>query len=146
MKAANDKGARAGLDRVTLHRGSTRTVLAIGAVAFKVARRDSGARCNLYEANLYGRTTPRRREILCPVIACAPNGSVLVAQAATPLSESEFKQLWDGDGFPDWDYQPADGDECPFEWKPSDWGWLNGRLVALDYSTPALPVPPLRAS
>jgi hypothetical protein len=38
-------------------------------------------------------------------------------------------------GFPDWDYKPGD-DEHPFEWKRSDWGWLNGRLVALDYSTP----------
>jgi hypothetical protein len=26
---------------------------------------------------------------------------------------------------------------CPFEPKASDWGWLEGRIVALDYSTPA---------
>jgi hypothetical protein len=35
------------------------------------------------------------------------------------------------DGFRDWDYVPPD-ETCPFEYKPSDWGWLNGRLVALD--------------
>ena len=28
-------------------------------------------------------------------------------------------------------------DECPFEDKVSDWGWYDGRRVALDYSTPA---------
>jgi hypothetical protein len=28
-------------------------------------------------------------------------------------------------------------DECPFEDKASDWGWYDGRRVALDYSTPA---------
>jgi hypothetical protein len=44
--------------------------------------------------------------------------------------------LLDTDGFPDWDYMPGeDGD--PFESKASDWGQINGRLVALDYSTPA---------
>jgi hypothetical protein len=32
-------------------------------------------------------------------------------------------------------YVPPD-DECPFEPKASDWGWLDGRLVALDYSLP----------
>ncbi|WMT79397.1 hypothetical protein [Bradyrhizobium sp. Ash2021] len=29
------------------------------------------------------------------------------------------------------------GSDCPFEPKPSDWGWYKGRRVALDYSTPA---------
>jgi hypothetical protein len=43
----------------------------------------------------------------------------------------------DTDGFPDWDYVPPD-DTSPFEYKASDWGWLQGRLVALDYSAPAL--------
>ena len=28
-------------------------------------------------------------------------------------------------------------DECPFEDKVSDWGWYDGRRVALGYSTPA---------
>jgi hypothetical protein len=35
-----------------------------------------------------------------------------------------------------WDYMPGE-DSCPFEPKASDWGWFEGRMVALDYSTPA---------
>jgi hypothetical protein len=42
----------------------------------------------------------------------------------------------DSSGFPDWDYMPGD-DNDPFEPKASDWRRINGRLVALDYSTPA---------
>ena len=40
--------------------------------------------------------------------------------------------------FPDWDYLPQEDEPNPFEWKPSDWGIFKGRLVALDYSAPAL--------
>jgi hypothetical protein len=35
-----------------------------------------------------------------------------------------------------WDYMPGE-DSCRFEPKESDWGWFEGRIVALDYSTPA---------
>ena len=45
--------------------------------------------------------------------------------------------LMAANGFPDWDYVPPDETE-PFEYKTSDWGWLDGHLVALDYSAPAL--------
>jgi hypothetical protein len=48
--------------------------------------------------------------------------------------------LIDADGFPDWDYRPGEDSE-PFEYKASDWGWLEARLVALDYSTPAFDTP-----
>ena len=57
---------------------------------------------------------------------------------AQPLAEDEVEHLKNTRGFPDWDYVPPD-DNCPFEPKASDWGWLpDGRLVALDYSAPAL--------
>jgi hypothetical protein len=48
-----------------------------------------------------------------------------------PLSCEEYVDL-----FEEWDYLPGE-DSCPFEPKPSDWGWYGGRRVALDYSTPA---------
>ena len=58
--------------------------------------------------------------------------------ACAALSEDEAERLRNTRGFPDWDYVPPD-DECPFEFKASDWGRLpDGRLVALDYSMPAL--------
>jgi hypothetical protein len=55
---------------------------------------------------------------------------------AAPLTEGEKEKLIDGYGFPDWDYMPGEDSE-PFEYKASDWGWFEERLVALDYSTPA---------
>jgi hypothetical protein len=33
-----------------------------------------------------------------------------------------------------WDYRGPGDDGHPFEPKPLDWGWLNGRPVALDYA------------
>jgi hypothetical protein len=30
------------------------------------------------------------------------------------------------------------GEDCPFEPKACDWGWYQGRRVALDYSTPVM--------
>jgi hypothetical protein len=80
--------------------------------------------------------------MLCPAIACSPNGAVLLATAARPLTQSEFDQLYKTNGLPDWDYHPLDGDgECPFEPKQPDWGWLDGKLVAVDYSAPAIADP-----
>jgi hypothetical protein len=52
-----------------------------------------------------------------------------------PLSEmmsaEEYQEAWET-----WDYGPGE-DSCPLEPKADDWGWFNGRMVALDYSTPA---------
>jgi hypothetical protein len=113
-------------------------VIVLGPLAFKFARGERGRRCNRYEVNLYKRVSPRRRAMLCPVFWCAPTGSVLIARAARPLTLRERDHLWKIEGFPDWDYMPPDDEHHPFEWKPSDWGILKGRLVALDYSAPVL--------
>jgi hypothetical protein len=112
--------------------GTTRLVLCLGAYAIKVAKGKAGRRCNLFEADLWKRTTEWRRLMLC-----LPFGVALVMKRAKPLSEEEKDHLIDVDGFPDWDYVPPD-ETAPFEYKASDWGRLEGRLVALDYSAPAL--------
>jgi hypothetical protein len=63
-----------------------------------------------------------------------PFGIGIVMERAKPLPQNERDHLMDTDSFPDWDYVPPDE-----EYKASDWGRLSdGRLVALDYSTPAL--------
>jgi len=55
---------------------------------------------------------------------------------AQPLAKADHEDLLDRGDFPDWDYRPGEDGE-PFEYKASDWGRLkDGRLVALDYSTP----------
>jgi hypothetical protein len=62
----------------------------------------------------------------------------MVMAAASPLAEAEMEELLDSNGLPDWDYMSGGDSRDPFESKASDWGRLNdGRLVALDYSTPA---------
>jgi hypothetical protein len=79
--------------------------------------------------------------MLCPVFMRVPFGLAVVMQRAKTLSDEECYRLMDADGFPDWDYVPPD-ETCPFEYKASDWGYLpDGRLVALDYSAPALSDP-----
>jgi hypothetical protein len=117
--------------------GTTRRpVVIVGPWALKFARGDRGRRCNLYEANLYRTTTPERRAMLCPVRWCSRKGFLLIAQTAAPLDPLDHADLLARDAFPDWDYMPGeDGD--PTESKQSDWGRIDGRLVALDYSTPA---------
>jgi hypothetical protein len=117
--------------------GVTRVVLVFGPIALKFARGERGRRCNRFEAEMFERVSDRRRAMLCPVLWCGSAGALLVARAARPLTESECTHFMETDGFPDWDYVPPDETE-PFEYKASDWGWLNGTLVALDYSAPAL--------
>jgi hypothetical protein len=110
-------------------RGTVRLTICIGPWAVKIARNGTGCRCNRFEADLWAMTTPRRREMLCPVLARLPFGVAICMSRAQPLSEREKDQLIDADAFPDWDYVPPD-DDCPFEYKASDWGRLpDGRLV-----------------
>lgn len=113
--------------------GTNRATFAIKPFVFKIARHKRGARCNLYEAKLYAEARPLRKTMLCPIVWCSANGAVLLARYAKPLTELECKHLRETDGFPDWDYQPGE-DPCPFEYKSDDWGWLSGKLLAIDYS------------
>lgn len=120
--------------------GTTRLVVVIGPWALKFARNARGRRCNSYEARLFREVDARRRAMLCPVLRCPKGDWLLVMATAIPLTEAEKDRLIDADGFPDWDYFPGEDGE-PFEYKASDWGWFDGRLVALDYSTPAFDTP-----
>jgi hypothetical protein len=117
--------------------GTTRVVLVVGPLAVKFARGERGRRCNRFEARVYKCVDVRRRAMLCPVLWCTSRGRVLLMRATCPITEAEAAEFR-ARGFPDWDYMGPNDEECPFEPKASDWGWLNGRLVALDYSTPEL--------
>jgi hypothetical protein len=120
-------------------RGTVRLTICIGPWAVKIARNATGRRCNRFEADLWATTKARRRTMLCPVLARLPFGVAILMPRAQPLSECEKNQLIDTDAFPDWDYVPSEDEGEPFEYKASDWGRLpDGRLVALDYSAPAL--------
>jgi hypothetical protein len=121
----------------SISHGTTRVTLSVGPYAIKIAKSRRGRTCNEFESALWSRTTEARRKMLCPIFATLPFGIALVTPRARPLTEDEKNHLIDTDGFPDWDYVPPDETE-PFEYKASDWGWLGSRLVALDYSAPAL--------
>src|SRR5579871_1326682 len=108
-----------------------RPVIVIGRwAALKFARNAQGRACNRYEAELYRSTTDHRRRLLCPVLWISAGGWLLVMAAAEPARE-----MMSIDDYLDLGEQWGSG--CPFEPKASDWGWYQGRLVALDYSTPA---------
>ena len=78
------------------------------------------------------RATPERRKILCPLLWIAPFGLVNVMRRAVPLTLGQHQELHRNHGSPKWDYMPG-GPSSPLEHKASDWGNLDGRLVALDY-------------
>ena len=123
--------------------GVNRTVFIYpgGEIAFKLARRKEGsrgARCNLFEWDLYHQVSDRQRALLCPVRACSPDGILLIMAAARHLTEEEGRELHKTKGYPDWGYRLENDEQAPFELKPADWGYFEGRLVAVDYSASVL--------
>lgn len=118
--------------------GRTRLVFMLGPVALKFARGARGRRSNRFENCKYAEASERRRNMLCPIIWCAPWGILLVSRAARPLSEEEKDHLLRTAGFPDWNWERDTDNRSPFEFKASDWGRLDGRLVSLDYAAPVL--------
>jgi hypothetical protein len=118
--------------------GSTRAVLPIGPWAFKISRSKYGARCNRYEADLYRRcrtSRPERQLMLCPVLWSLLFGWLLIARRAeTPITQGQLADR-KAHAFDEWG---VGDDEYPFEWKPTDWGILDGRIVAVDYAATVL--------
>jgi hypothetical protein len=113
--------------------GTTRLTLCVGRYAFKFARSRRGRDGNRRERLEWDRATPERREMLCPIVWTAPFAFANVMRRAVPLTrEDQLHRLATCD-FPDWDYMPG-GPKDPFEHKESDWGYLEGRLVSLDYA------------
>jgi hypothetical protein len=122
-----------------VHIGATRAVVSLGPWAFKLARGRLGVRCNRQEADLFLRNKDKahRLAMLCPVIWCSwPAIILIMRRAATPVTQAQINELKER-AWCKWDYLGAGDDECPFEWKPSDWGVLDGRLVAVDYAATA---------
>jgi hypothetical protein len=117
--------------------GTTRSpVVIISAIALKFAKNEQGRVCNLYEANLYRTSNEERRALLCPVLWVASHGAILAMRAVVPLKEmmscEEYLEIASR-----WRDAAPDDVPDPFEPGARNWGWLDGRLVALDYSIPA---------
>lgn len=120
--------------------GCTRTVFLIGKWAIKlpvmnaVTRRDDsllrGMLANIQEASCWA--IKETREMLAPVIYCAPFGLFLIMRRCEPLAgelpEREAKRFY-------YDSVRETGYMVPVEDKPSSFGYLNGRIVAVDYGS-----------
>lgn len=116
--------------------GTTRLVLCLGPYAIKIAK-EKGTTLQSVRGRPLEANHGRAAQNALPYPSTIPFGVALMMKRAKPISEEEKDHLISTDGFPDWDYVPPD-ETAPFEYKASDWGLLEGRLVALDYSTPAL--------
>lgn len=111
--------------------GATRRVLLIGEIAIKVPTVRSwglflyGLLGNMQERN-FSRTGWKQ---LCPVLFALPGGFLLVMRRARPLVLIDWHEF-DYDRFVDQpDYR------VPAEEKMDSFGWLDGRIVAVDYGT-----------
>lgn len=118
-----------GRDHARMPQGNWRRVLLIGPFAVKIPRgeRAAGAMClNRWEHEMWSVWRPRFGwQHLCPVLWCDPSGRILIMRRATlDATDEEIKAL------------DLALDLCPeptCEYKPEDWGHLDGRLVVLDY-------------
>ena len=117
--------------RVRFHRGSTRFVLLIGAIAVKIPRPTGwklflhGLLANLQEREFSRTFWPE----LCPVRFSLPGGWIVVMPRCIPMSDAEWREF-EVEHFterPDY--------SIPAEHKQDSFGWLNGRIVAVDYGT-----------
>jgi hypothetical protein len=118
--------------RCRIDYGATRAVLLLGRYAFKVPFAFSwkhfllGLIANMQEVSFSRAGWPE----LAPVVAHLPGGLLVVMRRCEPLTEEQWAA-----------FEPSIangwlvGDDyyVPAEPKQSSYGFLNGRIVALDY-------------
>lgn len=109
--------------------GASRMVLLTKRWAFKFPRPTewrlflTGLLANMQERAFAGAGWPE----LCPVVWSVPGGWLVVMRRAVPLSASQ----WEGFDAKAFCVRP---DYCvPAEAKWSSFGWLDGKVVAVDY-------------
>jgi hypothetical protein len=107
--------------------GTFRFVLLFRSLAIKVPRlrnAQSGMRCNRWEREMWRTWQPKFRwGNLCPIKFADYFGVIVImSRAQQPVTVEEIEAA-DPDYYPDVDV----------EWKPENWGRLNGSVVAVDY-------------
>lgn len=109
--------------------GVTRRVFLFGRRAFKIPTMSEwrlfllGLLANMQEAKFSKCGWPE----LCPVLWSLPGGFLVVMRRARVLTDEEFERI-DLESF-----VQGDGYIVPAEIKSDSFGWLDGRLVAVDY-------------
>ena len=110
-------------------RGSTRVVFLVGRWAVKIPSWTEwrlfllGLLANMQETRLSRCCWPE----LCPVLFALPGGFLIIMRRARELTDGEFLAL-DHEGFIE-----RGGYVIPVEAKSSSFGWLDGKIVAIDY-------------
>lgn len=110
--------------------GCTRIVLLVGTWAIKLPNFTSGWKlfltgllANMQERN-FGRT---RWPEFCPLLFSLPGGWLIVMRRVREMTQAEFL-AFDSET---WAVQPDY--HVPCEHKANNFGWLDGRIVCLDY-------------
>lgn len=68
---------------------------------------------------------------LCPITFGLWGGWFIVMRRATILTEAEFEKYVTQD----WQDRQQEEMEFPCEWKSSSFGWLEGKIVCVDYGS-----------
>lgn len=111
--------------------GATRAVLLTDRLAWKVPRMSTwrtflnGLLANMQEREFARTGWPE----LCPVVFSLPGGWLVVMRRARPLTCDEFND------FDSREFITRSDGVIPVEEKPDSFGWLDGRIVAVDYGT-----------
>ena len=113
-------------------KGVTRTVLLIGRYAFKFPKMRYGWR--LFLLGLLGNMqevvfSKTRWPELCPIVFAIPGGWLVVMRRARILTPAEFAEL----DLEVW--ASGNGGSIPYEKKADSFGWLDGRIVVVDYGS-----------
>ena len=117
-----------GINEMGIRHGTTRTVLLIGRWAIKFP---SAVEWRLFLQGLLGNLQERqfwttKWPELCPVLFGCPGGWFLIMRRAIPLTRE--------------DYENFKGFDCedrivPVEMKLDSFGWIDGKIVAVDYGS-----------
>jgi hypothetical protein len=130
---------------MVIKRGATRIVFVFKRVVIKIPN-NQGYKLFLYGilANLQEKSFSRgcSRDDLAKVKFCSPLGFFLIMEKAEPI---KLEELWETDweDADEWEQfsnflheRYKDDDMKDFmlsDSKPSNWGYINGRLVKIDY-------------
>jgi len=128
----SDRPAGVAVDRgVRCLRGATRVVILAGSYAVKVPRPTTwrtflnGLLSNMQEREFSRTSWPE----LCPVLFSLPGGWLVVMPRCQPLTCYEYND------FDTREFIARSDGVIPVEEKPDSFGWLEGRIVAVDYGT-----------
>ena len=123
---------------IRTHHGSTRITVCILRWAFKVPNflwgwqtLLRGLLANMNEAESADPGAPSRQAKLCMAIWSLPGGFLACFPRALALTDAEYDAL----ASEDWFYHHCGGRRYPLpvESKADSWGWVNGRILAIDY-------------